>query len=129
MKENIKFYLNRMRPALYYNFACVCCGKTIQRGELMIECPDCGAIFCKECVEDEKYENHVCQDYNSDCEYTASIKEAQTGKYLIEERDGKYSLGKESERILFYDEAEAESILAMLNDTTDLLFVLVDENK
>ena len=64
MKGSTKFCLSRMKSAKYYNFGCVGCGKIIQRGELMIECPDCGAIFCKQCVEDESYENHVCEDYD-----------------------------------------------------------------
>ena len=59
--------------------------------------------------------------------YQASIKEAQTGLYLTDEGDGKFKLGTEKERIIFYDETEAESVLNRLNDTTDLMFVLLKE--
>ena len=58
-----------------------------------------------------------------------SIREAENGMYLTEEINGKYTFGKEEDRIIFYDEAEAESVLEYLNDTTEYCCVLLDENK
>lgn len=58
-----------------------------------------------------------------------SIKEAENGLYLTEEINDKYTFGKEENRIIFYDEAEAESVLEYLNDTTEYCCVLLDENK
>ena len=58
-----------------------------------------------------------------------SIREVENGTYLTEENNGKYAFGKEEDRIIFYDEIEAESILEYLNDTTEYCCVLLDENK
>lgn len=62
-------------------------------------------------------------------EYKASIYEAESGKFLTHENKGEFVLGDEKDRIIFYEEADAESTLQMLNDETDLCFVLLDENK
>ena len=62
MSKHIAFYRSRMVVSQFYGFACACCGKPIDKGDLLIECPDCGGVFCKECVEDESYENHKCED-------------------------------------------------------------------
>lgn len=58
-----------------------------------------------------------------------SIREAENGMYLTEEINGKHTFGKEEDRIIFYDETEAESVLEYLNDTTEYCCVLLDENK
>lgn len=58
-----------------------------------------------------------------------SIREVKSGMYLTEEIDGKYVFGKEEDRIIFYYETEAESVLEYLNDTTEYCCVLLDENK
>lgn len=58
-----------------------------------------------------------------------SIREAENGMYLTEENNGKYTFSKEEDRIIFYKEAEAESVLVYLNDTTEYCCVLLDENK
>lgn len=60
-------------------------------------------------------------------EYKSSIYEQKSEKYLVSESDGEFTLGDAEERLLFYDEAEAENVLMMLNDTTDLCFVLLEE--
>lgn len=57
-----------------------------------------------------------------------SIREAENGMYLTEEINGKYTFGKEEDRIIFYDTTEAESIMEYLNDTTEYCCVLLDEN-
>lgn len=43
-------------------YGCACCGNSIPVGGEFLVCPDCGAIFCKECVEDGRFENHDCED-------------------------------------------------------------------
>lgn len=58
-----------------------------------------------------------------------SIREMKNGMYLTEENNGKYTFGKEEDRIIFYDEIEAEGVLEYLNNTTELCCVLLDENK
>lgn len=58
-----------------------------------------------------------------------SIREAENGMYLTEENNGKYTLGKEEDRIIFYNETEAENVLEYLNDTTEYCCILMDENK
>ena len=56
-----------------------------------------------------------------------SIKEIASGTYLTEEANGKYTFGKEEDRIIFYDEADAENVLEFLNGETDLCCVLLSE--
>ena len=58
-----------------------------------------------------------------------SIKEAENGMYLTEEINGIYVFGKEEDRIIFYDEAEAENVLEYLNDATEYCCVLLDETR
>ena len=65
----------------------------------------------------------------TETEYKTSIYEAASRKYLTEQDESGYALGEEKDRIIFYDESEAESVLEMLNDVTDKCFVLLDENK
>lgn len=48
--------------------------------------------------------------------------------YLTDETNDKYVFGKEEDRVIFYDEADAESVLECLNDETDLCCVLLDED-
>ena len=49
--------------------------------------------------------------------------------YLTEENNGKYTFGKEEDRIIFYNKTEAESVLEYLNDVTEHCCVLLNENK
>lgn len=58
-----------------------------------------------------------------------SIRETENGMFLTEEINGKYTFGKEEDRIIFYDETEAESVLEYLNDATEYCCVLLDESK
>ena len=58
-----------------------------------------------------------------------SIREAENGMYLMEEINGKYTFGKEEDRLIFYDETEAENVLKYLNDVTEYCCILLDENK
>ena len=57
-----------------------------------------------------------------------SIREAKNGMYLTEENNGKYTFGKEEDRIIFYDETEAECVLEYLNDVSEYCCVLLDES-
>lgn len=66
------------------------------------------------------------EHYNA-CEYKTSIKEIQTGKFIVGKLEDKYQLGDKEDRICFYNEVDAESVLDELNDTTDLCFCIIDE--
>ena len=57
-----------------------------------------------------------------------SIKEVKNGMYLTEEINGKYTFGKEEDRIIFYDEIEADIVLEYLNDMTEHCCVLLAED-
>ena len=65
---------------------------------------------------------------NCDIDYCASIIDAESGQYLVEENNGVCVFGSAENRILFYDEADAESTLEFLNDTTEYCCVLVAES-
>ena len=43
-------------------FACANCGQLLHSDDMVEVCADCGAIFCQECVEDESFENHSCDE-------------------------------------------------------------------
>lgn len=66
IKESAKRILACMYPADGNCYSCVCCCASIYRGEPMVECPDCAAIFCKGCVESGDFESHNCEDYDFD---------------------------------------------------------------
>lgn len=62
-------------------------------------------------------------------EYCASIYEAVYGDFVTAiDDDGQCTLGKEADRLLFYDEADAENTLERLNDASELLFLLLNES-
>ena len=42
--------------------ACCACGHGIDVGEPMVVCSDCGGQFCRTCVEDGTFDDHVCDD-------------------------------------------------------------------
>lgn len=48
--------------APYSGFACACCGTILLRGEEYNVCPDCSAIFCKECCENGNFDGHNCEE-------------------------------------------------------------------
>lgn len=52
-------YLRHMGNRFY---SCSCCGKHLTEKDLGLDCADCGAIFCEECVRNGEVENHVCDD-------------------------------------------------------------------
>jgi hypothetical protein len=43
-------------------YSCSCCGKPLQEDDLVVDCADCGAIFCEECVRNGKVKSHECDD-------------------------------------------------------------------
>ena len=43
-------------------FYCEGCGQPIAPDDEVIVCSDCGAIFCRECVEARELDRHVCND-------------------------------------------------------------------
>ena len=49
-------------------------------------------------------------------------------KYIISKDNGKFELGNEEDRHMFYDEADAEATLELINDISYGCFVLIDEN-
>lgn len=57
-------YKKDLYPASDSAYGCAHCGHPINRGELMLDCPDCAAVFCEECVTSGVFENHNCEDYN-----------------------------------------------------------------
>lgn len=59
--------------------------------------------------------------------YCASIKDIASGLYLVGLANGEFELGCEEDRLLFYDEAEAENVLDKGNDLYKACFVLLLE--
>ena len=59
--------------------------------------------------------------------YCASIKDIASGLYLISVANGEFELGCEEDRLLFYNEAEAENVLDEGNDLYKACFVLIRE--
>lgn len=58
--------MERLKKAvsIVVGLACANCGTTIPESGLYQTCPDCGAIFCKSCVQDDTFANHDCKDYD-----------------------------------------------------------------
>lgn len=48
-------------PIGVYGFSCICCGKHLEPEDEIVSCDDCCAIFCKDCVEDGEFEEHICE--------------------------------------------------------------------
>lgn len=55
-------YTKSLRPAHTRGFGCFCCGRSIDYNDLFLDCPDCAAIFCEQCVRDGSFEAHSCED-------------------------------------------------------------------
>lgn len=41
---------------------CAVCGKRLFPDDLIVNCPDCGAIICQECADDGALESHECEE-------------------------------------------------------------------
>lgn len=63
--------------------------------------------------------------YESD--YAASIMEIRSGLFVTEAENGAIRWGSGDNRLIFYDETDAESILLRLNEEADGCYTLVDE--
>lgn len=68
------------------------------------------------------------EDEDGEGDYTASIREATSGLYVVEDEEGAVELGEKGKRLLFYDECEAEDTLERLNDGEDGCYVLLRED-
>lgn len=66
----VKEILLNMIEAKQEGFSCYECGKPIRIGEHMIDCADCGAVFCEKCTKEGGFANHTCDldefDFNED---------------------------------------------------------------
>lgn len=56
----VKEILLRMIEAKQEGFSCYECGEPIHVGESMIDCSDCGAVFCRACTINGGFANHTC---------------------------------------------------------------------
>lgn len=60
--------------------------------------------------------------------YRAHIYNVEKGMYLANQKDGNFTFTPEyNERLCFFDEADAESTLELMNDTLPECYILVDE--
>ena len=59
-------YTVDLYPIMHHGFECANCGKPLKPGDPHLDCPDCAAIFCEDCVRDGTFENHRCDDYDWD---------------------------------------------------------------
>ena len=62
-------YSKLLQPIRFCEPNCDLCKESLESSDVVLECPDCGAIFCKECVEDRFFDTHQCEDYADDEEY------------------------------------------------------------
>ena len=60
-------------------------------------------------------------------EYRASILNITTGLWVSSEKNGVVEYSGEEDRMLLYDEAEAEGLLEQLNDEMSDCFTLIAE--
>lgn len=54
-------YTKYLKPIGVSGFVCVDCGKSLSTCDRYCECPDCGAIFCEDCVINYVLNNHICE--------------------------------------------------------------------
>ena len=59
-------YTKYLAPIGCSCYSCAACGKSLKPETLALDCPDCAAIFCEDCVEDGAFEDHKCEDYEED---------------------------------------------------------------
>ena len=58
MAINYTNHLTRIGSRMY---SCSCCGRALNEDDLVVDCADCGAIFCEECVRDGEINSHECE--------------------------------------------------------------------
>ena len=61
--------------------------------------------------------------------YTASIRETVSGLYVTEAGNDGVVLGREEDRLLFFDACDAENTLDRLNDEEDGCYTLLREDE
>lgn len=55
-------YTRFLRPIGSTLFSCYNCGKHLSREDLAVDCADCGAVFCEDCVKSGALDEHICED-------------------------------------------------------------------
>lgn len=55
-------YTKYLAPIGNRFYSCSCCGKHLKENDLGLDCADCGAIFCEECVRNGEVEGHECEN-------------------------------------------------------------------
>lgn len=55
-------YEKYLRPIGTELFSCDHCGKPLHREDLFVDCADCGAIFCENCVKSGALNEHICEE-------------------------------------------------------------------
>ena len=55
-------YTRFLRPIGSTLFSCCNCGKHLRREDLAVDCADCGAVFCEDCVKSGALDEHICED-------------------------------------------------------------------
>ena len=66
-------------------------------------------------------------DTKHPCNYSASIMEIHSGLFITDGENGEFRLGNEEDRLLFFDETDAENTLLQLNEEDDGCYTLIDE--
>ena len=54
-------HTKNLKPIGTNGFSCDHCGKPLRVDDLALCCPDCGAVFCEDCVKDGAFETHSCE--------------------------------------------------------------------
>lgn len=55
-------YTKYLRKIGMNGFSCIQCGNDLAANDEAVVCSDCGAVFCKHCVENGDFANHKCED-------------------------------------------------------------------
>lgn len=54
--------IDLLRPIGSNFYSCANCGKSLTVECKVLDCADCGAIFCEQCVRDGSFESHQCSE-------------------------------------------------------------------
>lgn len=55
-------YTRFLRPIGSTLFSCCNSGKHLRREDLAVDCADCGAVFCEDCVKNGALDEHICEE-------------------------------------------------------------------
>ena len=61
-KQAIAEDVKLIRPIPVGGMSCSHCGKRVEESEDGVFCSDCGALFCRECVEDGCFFDHYSEE-------------------------------------------------------------------